>query len=164
MNIVNEHMGSEEEVTTYVIKFRGKYLKKIGWRGNIVWVDTLAEAKLYPSEEVIKKDLNKAARQCPDAGPFPTVEELKLLYVSTIDHTQRFLKNRLRAAKARETKEKNYYERNLERNRENALVRLQEAQREYERAKSLFDGFGRTTNNDDSNPMHSFGYGRGDEK
>lgn len=168
MNLIDEQTGMTYEATAYVIKFRGQYLKKIGWRGNVEWVVNISDARLYPSEEVIKKDLNKAAGECHDSGPFPVVDELRIKHIATIDHTERLLKNRERARKSQATKELRWNERETARERDNALMRLEVAQREYQRAQAAVESAKKQANTftefaDGTNPMSMFGYGRGDD-
>ena len=91
----------------YAITFRDRFLKKLGlrWRGGgFEWVDDLADARLYASEEALNKHLLQVARACPDGGPWPEVVELEVARTRVIDCRERFEKNRARANKAEATR------------------------------------------------------------
>lgn len=148
MNVINEHTGEVIETTSYVIKFRDQFLKKIRGDYDIVWCADIEGAKIYGSSDAMMKDLNKIARGCAYSGPFPLAYEFVMKQSNVIDHTERFLKNKQRAKKAEETKERNYRERNAQRDRDNTFLRLQQLQDEYNRTLEIFNGFGRGRGDD----------------
>jgi len=97
--------------TVYVIFCENKYFYKHAYRGDLVWVDDFTEAKLYASEKSLNKHLNMIANlqsnRYGGPGPWPEVHEFEMEFIKKIDHSEQFKKNRERAAKAMETRQKN---------------------------------------------------------
>lgn len=108
----------------FAISWCGKWLRKVGssWGPGLEWGNTVAEAKLYDSEKALDKHLLQVARSCRDGVPWPEVVEVDVVVARMIDHSERFQKNRERAAKAEATRRANFNK-----------VREREAQEEIER-------------------------------
>lgn len=118
-----------EPVTVYAIFYNGQYLRKVGWRGSFEWVKTIDDARLYASQDRMKKDLSKVVNGCVSLSgsrpvKYPEVHVYTMTFTEALDQTEKFKKNRIRAEKAAITREANHYAR-MAKEAEDAVARAQ---------------------------------------
>lgn len=121
-----------ETVKVYVIYYNTTYLRKAGWNGRFEWSEDIVGAKLYSSEDALKKDLSKVANMTTSFGNvpsiYPEVHVFDMTFLQKIDQSERLKKNRERAEKAAKTREINF-----------AKQCIKDAERAVERAQRDLD-------------------------
>ena len=119
----------DSQTLAYVITLNGKFLRKKSGRAGFLWVDSAAEATLYPSEKALDQHLLRVAREnCQDDGPWPEALECIVTISRRIDHSERLKKNRERTRKAEATSREKWDK-----------IRRDEAQREVRRLEEQLE-------------------------